>query len=183
MLVPLPEISVPGCASSLWQARPQVICRPRRLFIDRNRASDFVLEDIKVGTLSATACYGQIPCDIFAADLDRIEKKDMYEGLIDFHSIDLDMPVVQPGYVITLNIRNIGPSQRPIRGAFDAVKIDEDRNEIREFNHRHVVSISTSNSDLFALCKDGTLWKKSISNDNDWHLVKPIPNKPISEYL
>lgn len=176
MLIPFPPIQVPACTHHDWVARPQVHVRPRRILLDRHQAKSFVITDIKIGKNSQTACYGEIPGDIFAADLDRADKGDGYIILP-------DLPACPVGFDIRLSVMNIDASMRNLRGAIDAEVIEEPF-EVGSLilKGRHPISISAHGERTVVACNDGTMWER-FKADGNWKLIPPIPKDDIKKHL
>ena len=175
MIVPLMSMGVSAGMEAEWTAMPQMKCKPRRLFIDRECAKYFSILDMKVGKNSHFANVGEVPGDIFAAELDRLEQRDLEKGLVDFKSLDLELPIVEPGMFLTLRVRNLSAGVMRISGAWEAANMDE---YVGPWSmKRRPVSVSGN----LAVCNDGTMWR--LTTGNEWKFVKPVPDTPISKLM
>ena len=67
LLIGFVSLNVPGGASVVVSARPQVLFRPTRLVIPSAIASLFSLDDIKIGNRSQLIAAGPVPGEAFSS--------------------------------------------------------------------------------------------------------------------
>lgn len=106
-------------------SRPQIPFRGQRLFVHQPIASSFLIHEVRVGTMSATAASCPIPADAFATRMDALAQMDemfardkVIEIQVGKTAAELlgspwTLPVAPPGTEIMIFIENIG--DRPLR--------------------------------------------------------------------
>ena len=60
------EVDIPALGSAIITANPQTLFRAKRLSVPGSIASDFTIDDIKVGNRSMLPAVGSIPAETFS---------------------------------------------------------------------------------------------------------------------
>jgi hypothetical protein len=96
------QAAIPGCATVVVEASPQICFRPKRLVVDPLIAPYFKLRDVRCGNMyQGAGIMRGVGCSIFAPHPDP----DKFEPIDNLGTCD----VCQPGVTIFLFITNVNP--------------------------------------------------------------------------
>jgi hypothetical protein len=103
-------------------SRPQMPFRPSHLLLSRQSAKQCTIHDIRVGTHSMFVQAGNVPGDIFAADIPAVREEVDEKGrtrVLDISArggdlaIRIDIPLMQPGTDIAMVLTNTSDEHLP----------------------------------------------------------------------